>query len=266
NLRQLGPTPPQPDPPIPNRVLTQGSPAWSPDGTKIAFASSRAWDRGGLDIYVVNADGSDLQRLTDDPSFEESPRWSPDGSMIAFEVHGDGGDRYGNIYVMNSDGSERRRLVEATGAGDPNWSPDGEWIAYSDGRFCCAVHIVRVDGTDRRDLSGTGFSANWPRWSPDGSMLAWSAHSDGGSFDGLLILDRATDDVRHISSLAGSIEWSPDGRWIVVARHAFDTSGNQLGEAGLYVLRPDGSDERLLLDIPVDEYDTHIDWRPATTD
>ena len=259
DLRLLAPAPPhEPDT---DRVLTQGSPAWSPDGTKIAFASSRAWDQGGLDIYVINADGSDLQRLTDDPSFEYAPRWSPDGSIIAFEANGDGGDRYGNVYVMNADGSERRRLVEATGARDPNWSPNGEWISYVDGRFCCAVHIVRPDGSGRIDLTSGVISGRWPRWSPDGAILAWSAHDNGGSLDGIVVYNVNSQDARLVSGVTGRLEWSPDGNWIAVAMPEMDVYGNQTGAGGLYLVRPYGSEAVLLQKISVDEYDIVLDWR-----
>ena len=263
DLRLLAPAPPHE--PHPERVLTQGSPAWSPDGTKIAFASSRAWDQGGLDIYVINSDGTNLQRLTDDPSFEESPRWSPDGSMIAFEVHGDGGDHYGNVYVMNADGSERRRLVEATGSGDPKWSPDGEWIAYADGRVCCAIHIVRPDGTQRRDLTGGGISGRWPRWSPDGRLLAWNSHDQGGSLDGLFVHDVRTGESRLISSTSGKPQWSPDGSWIAVAMPEIDVDGHHTGAGGLYLVRSIGGRPILLQKIDLDEYNAVLDWRADST-
>jgi TolB protein len=259
NLRLLAPAPPHE--PQPERVLTQGSPAWSPDGTKIAFASSRAWDSGGLDIYVINADGTDLQRLTDDPSFEEAPRWSPDGSMITFEAFGWGNNRYGSTHIMNADGSERRVLIDAASAGDANWSPDGEWIAYTDGRFCCAVHIVRLDGTERHDLTVGGISGRWPRWSPDGTTLAWSAHENGGSLDGIFIYDLRTGETRLVSSVTGKLEWSPDGEWIAVAMAEIDTCGHPTRAGGLYLVRADGSELVLLQEIGIDEYDVMLDWR-----
>jgi Tol biopolymer transport system component len=81
------------------------SPAWSPDGTRIAFASHRD---GNYNIYVMNADGTGLQRLTDNPAADESPAWSPDSTQIAFESNRDGNYE---IYVMYADGSGQTRLT-----------------------------------------------------------------------------------------------------------------------------------------------------------
>ena len=80
-------------------------PAWSPDGSKIAFTSGRD---GKWEVYVMNADGSGQTRLTNNPALDYYPAWSPDGSKIAFTSDRDGNHE---IYVMNADGSELTRLT-----------------------------------------------------------------------------------------------------------------------------------------------------------
>jgi hypothetical protein len=80
-------------------------PSWSPDGTKIAVASNRD---GNWEIYVVNADGSGSQRLTNNPATDLRPRWSPDGTKIAFQTNRDGNEE---IYSMNPDGSGQTNLT-----------------------------------------------------------------------------------------------------------------------------------------------------------
>ena len=99
-----------------------GAPAWSPDGSKIAFSSTRD---GNHEIYVMNAtDGSGLVRLTNDALWDDHPAWSPDGSKIAFS-------KYSAIYVMNAtDGSGLVRLTTGWDD-DPAWSPDGSQIAFT---------------------------------------------------------------------------------------------------------------------------------------
>lgn len=120
--------------------LTDGpkdeDPDWAPDGGRIAFDSERAGKPllhnvdddptlslpvgiGGSDIYTVRADGSDVVRLTEDPSYNSDPEWSPDGSRIAFTSNRDGTFQ---IHVMNADGSDVRQITHTRGNGQPSWS------------------------------------------------------------------------------------------------------------------------------------------------
>jgi hypothetical protein len=100
--------------------------AWSPDGSQIAFVSSR--DGDGCEIYVMGVDGGDVRRLTHENHCNLSPAWSPDGSQIAFASNRDGND---NIYVMAVDGDNVRRLSgESSWNGYPTWSPDSSQIAF----------------------------------------------------------------------------------------------------------------------------------------
>ena len=94
-------------------------PAWSPDGTKIAWASSPA---GDFDIWVMNADGTNKTRLTHSAGLDAGPTWSPDGSRIAFTSQRTGEEE---IWVMNADGSNQTRLTYESGFPDfsPAWSP-----------------------------------------------------------------------------------------------------------------------------------------------
>ena len=93
-------------------------PAWSPDGTRIAFYSDRDGDE---DIYVMDADGGNVRQLTDDPGWDWDPAWSPDGTRIAFVSDRDGD---WDIYVMDADGGNVLQLTDDPGRDwAPAWSP-----------------------------------------------------------------------------------------------------------------------------------------------
>jgi TolB protein len=96
--------------------------AWSPDGTRIAFASKfRAESEGIPEIYVIDVNSSNLRRLTDTPAAEGKPSWSPDGTKLVFVSR-----RAGNweIYTMNADGTDPQRLTHTPQSeGAPSWSP-----------------------------------------------------------------------------------------------------------------------------------------------
>lgn len=134
-------------------------PTWSPDGSMIAFASSRAGER---QLFVMNADGSNVRQVTNLNNMGGRSTWSPDGTNLAF-YRGPFGDR--NIYIINIDGTG---LVQLTNGGDnlgPSWSPDGNWIAFTsfrDGNN--EIYIMHPDGTAVTRLTNTPISDWQPRW------------------------------------------------------------------------------------------------------
>ena len=144
--------------------------AWSPDSQRIAFLSSRGiW---GNEIYVMDADGTNQQRLTRDGWDDRHPVWSPDGSKIAFCVLGDANSF---IVVMNADGTDRKRLPEEAlheaqvGNLYPVWSPDGSKIAYSAGKVGqidgWEIHLMTADGKHLKRLThahkGSDYDLDW---------------------------------------------------------------------------------------------------------
>jgi Tol biopolymer transport system component len=170
------------------RITSEASntdPAWSPDGSKLAFVSGLAAKDAG--IYVMDADGTDARRVTDGGALVDGsdlgPAWAPDGSRIAFTREGrEEGAEAGNadIYVVDADGTNLDRLTAAPVMEyEPSWSPDGSRIAFegydlaSGGRPPSAVrlYVMNADGTGVAELGPENVQG--PAWSPDGSEIAY---------------------------------------------------------------------------------------------
>jgi Tol biopolymer transport system component len=161
-------------------------PAWSPDGTRIAFNS----DRGGMpQVYVMNVDGTGVERLSDVEG--EYPAWSPDCTRIAFESYVGGttpfGDPNYDVFIMDADGSNEQNLTNDPDSYDgyPSWSPDGEWIAFESTRATPEdfeppaydrerisdfdIWVMSADGTDPRNVTANLETLEkFPDWSSEG--------------------------------------------------------------------------------------------------
>jgi Tol biopolymer transport system component len=243
------------------RAVTRGyRPAWSPDGGRLVFVRENG---GNADIFVADADGRNVRRLTRTQGGDVTPSWSPDGTRIAFASNRRGLYR---IYVMRADGSRVQAvpLPRATGNSFlPAWSPDGRLLAFSSSAWTPEnpeIYAVRPDGKRLRRLTRTAGSAevlgddSWPAWSPDGTRIVFSSNRTGNGDVWIMRADGTGQ--RRLAGLARRDDWapsfSPDGTQI--AFHSLDAHGRSL----LYVVRPNGTGLRSLGIAGTDPA-----WRPS---
>jgi ribosomal protein L13 len=220
---------------------------------RIVFSSKRD---GNYEIYVMDADGSNQTRLTDNSAIDVSPVWSPDGTRITFMSYRDGNSE---IYVMDADGSNQTRLTDnATGDWVPAWSPDGTKIAFSSNRDGGdEIYVMDADGSNQTRLTDNAYDDYAPAWSPNGTKIAFESKRDGNSEIYVMDADgsnqtRLTDN----SASDTSSTWSPDGTKI-----AF--SSNRDGGDEIYVMDADGSNQTRLTDNSAS--DASPAWSPDGT-
>jgi Tol biopolymer transport system component len=253
--------------------LGNKDPAWSPDGQRLAFA--RGTSEGGphgygtSDIYIMNADGSNVVRLTSG-GYNEEPAWGPDGHSIVFtSTPGSSGL---SVIDLDADGSQGSRvLLDYTGwDAQPAWSPDGLTITFSSDHmlydFVFDLYAMNSDGSDVRPLlQGPLLWGNLTyyfqsAWSPDGQTIgvvvcpyAW----DNCYPDSAIAVVNADGSGLRIIAQAGSYAsptWSPDGRWL-----AFGSSPCRKCQSSVRFVQVDGDIEGLIVD------NGHSPaWRPET--
>ncbi len=167
------------------------APAWSPDGQQIAFHSNRnrdwEFDAMNWEVYVMNADGTNLINLTNHPAGDGRPDWSSDGKQIAFisdRDKKDDDDENWEIYVMNADGTNPINLTNHPATDDlPSWSPNGKQIAFHSDRDKkddddenWEIYVMNADGTTPINLTNHPATDKSPSW---GSVRPLDVASEG---------------------------------------------------------------------------------------
>ena len=284
--------------------LTSGSdysPSYSADGQKVVFVglSGETEQAFGQDIFVMDADGSNMQQLTNTRAYESSPSFFPDGETIAFARYS---NRNGSdVFKINLDGTGLTKLTNDAMLFKDSVavSPDGEKIAYSRYNRSSDIFLMNADGSEPTNLTKTGrvdeFEADW---SPSADRLAFTSYR----FSGMMgVAARAADALEEgasapdalareaIGSKESVAEPTEDvevsvinadgtGRRDLTAGRAFDVSpafspdGTRIvfakmtfdgrsERSDLFVMRSDGSNKRQITDTPR-AFEYGADWQP----
>jgi TolB protein len=229
----------------------------APNGlNKIVFSSDRdlpatteedGYDTRRLDLYLMDADGRHVERLTENFATDVYPTVSRDGKRIAFTRDVGG---YAHVFVMDMDGRGIRMLTHGhSNSGLPAWSPDGRWIAFATDRDSPAgdeIYIMRADGSRQRAVTHNLPTVDdaWPSWSPDGRRLVFARETPSASAIYTVAVDGS--DLRRLTrddhALDTQPSWSPDGERIVYESDIFMLPGQ------IFVMRADGTRRRQLTD------------------
>lgn len=229
-------------------------PAWSPDGTSLAFYSDILQPTSfDYRVWVTDAAGSKSCRLSD--IFGQDPAWSPDGRQIAFT--GEDG-----IMLANADGTSLHELIHRKSVGHPAWSPDGKHLVFNwedvspnprrGGPF--QLYTLDIASKHLRRLTNTTEDFTDPAWSPDGKTIAFTSVDDQLGTR-IFLINPDGSALRRIRPLDGGDypAWSPDGRYIALTLHG-----------QIYIAYPDGSHLRQVTHSDTEKF--HPSWRPFGKD
>ena len=250
-----------------NHPAGDHSPAWSPDGKRIAFVSDRdghvnVRNSPNYEIYVMDADGGNPQNLTNDPDNDRHPSWSPDGKRIVFSSYRDN-DRDHNIeiYVMDADGDNPERLTNNLTEDEyPSWSPDGKRIVFSarrDGHvenkfgITYEIYVMDADGGNEQRLTNNRNNDWAPVWSPDGKRIAFESDRKGDVVNwDIYVINADGGNPQNLTEnrvYDSSPSWSPDGKRIVFASNR---DRDRILNSDIYVMDADGGNLQNLTNHP----------------
>lgn len=197
---------------------------------QLVFSSDRDGDQ---EIYLMDADGSNLRQLTRNTSADDYPSWSPDGRFIAFISNRDGSYA---LYVMDANGGNQRRVANyVISNGAPSWSPNGQQIAIgSDRSGNREIYLVDANGSNYVQLTDNDVADYSPAFSPDGSMIAFTTDRDGDWE--IYVMKADGSNPVNVSQSAEVNEYAP--AWTPDGRVSFESFRDEDGE--IYVVSADG--------------------------
>lgn len=189
------------------------SPAWSQDGSKMAYVS---FENNRAVVYEQSMSTGKRFVLANFPGSNSAPAWSPDGNRLALVLTRDGGSQ---LYMMNADGSGLKRLSFGGGIDtEPNWSPDGQSLLFtSDRDGSPQVYQMSVNGGAATRLTfGSRYNVS-PRWSPDGKSFVYVQRDQGAYHIAVMTVSGGQVQILTQGNNDESPSFAPNGKMILYA-------------------------------------------------
>ncbi|MCU0276112.1 MAG: hypothetical protein MUF02_04540 [Acidobacteria bacterium] len=229
------------------------TPSVSPDGSRIAFHSTRG---GAAAVWLMDADGAKAERLTDPrfPCFD--PCWGAGGAVIVYGSNRSGRE---NIFALELATRREKQLTDSFWRSIlPHVSPDGTRIVFARGKLGWDIYLMNADGSEVKAITSKGGNCR-PDWSPDGRRIAYVSDVADGMGD-VWIMDANGGNRTRVTYGDDSYDynpaWSPDGKWIVYET----TKGSKNGPWSLAIIPAAGGTPLLLS--PAGADDRMPDWAP----
>ena len=195
---------------------------WSPDGRKLAF---HATSQKNSDVFIVDADGKNLKRITDHEGEDSWPDWHPSGNKLAIAS-----DRDGNleIYVITSGGNAIANLTNDPAPDKmPSWSPDGRRIAFASkrGRTLGDIYVMNSDGGNQVNFTNHKGEDIQPEFSHDGDRIGWVTRRDGTGNVWVMDAELGDEGAQNVYEIFSQEEkqdltWNPDGKEVATIMFA----------------------------------------------